>query len=71
VTRTLPDVVWIFRRAGKGFEESASPGMIEAVTEPEVEVREMRSRWVKVPAIALDLVWRMVWREVQWGRVMG
>jgi len=31
----------------------------------------MRSRWVKVPAIALDLVWRMVWREVQWGRVMG
>lgn len=71
VTCTLPEAVSIFKRAGRGSEGSASPGTIEAAIEPEVEVREMRSRCVKVPAIALEVVRRIVWREVQWGRVMG
>ena len=71
VTRTLPDTVSIFRSAGKGFEASASSGRIVADIEPEIEVREMRSLWVKVPAMALEVVCRIVWREVQLGRVMG
>jgi hypothetical protein len=70
VTRTFPEADSIFRRAGRGFEGSASPGVIEAAIEPDVEVREMRSRCVKAPAMALEVVWRIVWREVQWGRVM-
>jgi hypothetical protein len=71
VTCTLPLDVLIFKRAGKGFEESASPGVTEAVMEPEVEVREMRSRCVKAPAMELEVVWRIVWREAQLGRVIG
>jgi hypothetical protein len=71
VRRTLPLAALIFKAAGAGFEGSASPGVIEAVIEPELVVREIRSRWVKVPAMALEVVWRIVRREVQCGRVMG
>lgn len=71
VMSTLPDCVEALRRAGRGLSGSASPGWTVAVMEPEEEVRERRSRRVKVPVMGLEDVLRMVLREVQVGRWMG
>lgn len=70
-TSTIPESVETLRYAGVGCEGSASPGMTVAEMEPDCEERESRSRSLKVPVMGLEIVWRVVLREVQVGRSIG